>query len=120
MLDRCNTFVCLKGDSAFLVSYLKSQFVMFLSFCQYLHREVQKAVDCFLKVPLDIASEDFLCELVMVEDSQECEPRMIYYLKVLNLLEQFHYPHMAVSVAKNAISVCSENADILVSEVYTK
>ena len=74
-------------------------------------------MDCFLKVPLDVTSEDFLCQLVVADDSQDYDPRMVYYLKILNLLEQFHHPHLAVSVAKNAISISNEDDDILVSDL---
>ena len=69
---------------------------------------IQKAMECLLQVPQDVTSEDFLLRLVS-DDNEDQDPRIVYFLKILGLFEQFQYPHLAVAIAKNAIRAAGED-----------
>ncbi|XP_077865765.1 nuclear pore complex protein Nup160-like [Saccoglossus kowalevskii] len=76
--------------------------------------EPYKAVDCFQLAAHGVANEEFLLDkLIQTDDGDTRALQIIYYLKVLRLLEQFNVPNLVISLAKTALSMAdSKNRNI--------
>ncbi|XP_070567013.1 nuclear pore complex protein Nup160-like [Ptychodera flava] len=70
--------------------------------------EPYKAVDCFQLASHGVANEEFLLnKLVQTDEGDTKTLQVIYYLKVLRLLEQFCVPNLVISLAKTALSIAN-------------
>ncbi|XP_071795537.1 nuclear pore complex protein Nup160-like [Asterias amurensis] len=84
--------------------------------------EPHKALACFLKASHRIADEDFLLNKLLLTDEYEGKKLdVLYYLKVIRLLEQFSMPDLVISLAGTALSVADDddpNVPTLWSKVF--
>ncbi|XP_072022544.1 nuclear pore complex protein Nup160-like [Amphiura filiformis] len=82
--------------------------------------EPHKALSCFLKVANRLAREDFLLnKLLQTEELEGKKLDILYYLKVIRLLEQFSVPDLVISLANTALSVADDD-DPNISTLWCK
>ncbi|XP_038053213.1 nuclear pore complex protein Nup160-like isoform X2 [Patiria miniata] len=93
-----------------------------LGHCLLNSGEPRKALTCFLKASHRIANEDFLLnKLLLTEELEGKKLDILYYLKVIRLLEQFSLPDLVISLANTALSVADDddpNVPTLWSKVF--
>ena len=78
--------------------------------------EPEKACDWMIKGAGGIGTDAFLTshlfsaeELDSIGDSTVDQLTVMYFLKVINLFEQFGYHDHVIELAKTAIAICDEN-----------
>ncbi|XP_022094945.1 nuclear pore complex protein Nup160-like isoform X2 [Acanthaster planci] len=93
-----------------------------LGHCLLNSGEPHKALACFLRASHRIANEDFLLnKLLLTEELTGKKLDILYYLKVIRLLEQFGLPDLVISLANTALSVADDddpNVPTLWSKVF--
>ncbi|XP_077979037.1 nuclear pore complex protein Nup160-like [Glandiceps talaboti] len=71
--------------------------------------EPYKAVECFQLASHGVVTDEFLLnKLIQTDDGDTKALQVIYYLKVLRLLEQFNIPNLVISLAKTALSIADD------------
>ncbi|CAH1786774.1 unnamed protein product, partial [Owenia fusiformis] len=82
--------------------------------------EPEKALDCFLEAVHGVGNEEFLLQkLLMCDDESIPKLEILYYLKVIKLLEEFNLPDLVISLATTAIRI-AEPGDPNIPTLWSK
>ncbi|XP_056307658.1 nuclear pore complex protein Nup160-like [Danio aesculapii] len=77
--------------------------------CYLASGEGQKALQCFQEAATEVNKEEFLMKLTGSDEETATAPRLLYYNKVLRLLEDIGLPELVIELATLAVSEATDD-----------